>query len=269
MASHVVDKSAYNLVTPVRPLEALRALRDFSKNPQDTTQVFRLTDALRGRSMIAPFERFAASPNGAAVLKERRQLLAVLSNRAALRALPEGSFGRTYADFMAEEDLSAEGLVALAKGKENWAGADATDMEFYGARMREMHDLYHVLAGYGRDELGEICVLAFSYQQQRIRSFRAIYGLGQGKLALEWRSLKVFAAIREAERHGKAAAWLPGEDIESLLVENLGALRQRYNIQPPEVYPALIKQMRARAKAPTGPLSEALKAARGKMMPAE
>lgn len=72
MASHIVDKSAYSLVTPVRPLEALWAMRGFAKNPQDTTQVFWLTDALRGRSMIAHFESFAASPNGAAVFKERR-----------------------------------------------------------------------------------------------------------------------------------------------------------------------------------------------------
>jgi len=261
-----MDKTAhYDLITPVKPLEALKALRDFSKNPQDTTQVFRLTDALRGRSMVAPFTRFAASPNGAAVLKERRQLLSALSNRAALRALPEGTFGRAYADFMAEEDLSAEGLVALSGAKESWTSASASDMEFYGARMREMHDLYHVLAGYGRDELGEICVLAFSYQQQRTRSFKAIYGLGQIKLALEWRSRKVFAAIREAERHGRIAAWLPAEDLENLLTENLLSLRQRFNILPPVIYPALIREMRARANAPAGPLSEALKATRRKL----
>jgi ubiquinone biosynthesis protein COQ4 len=258
-----MDKPAiYDLVTPVRPLEALRALRDFSKNPQDTTQVFRLTDALRGRSMIAPFERFRTSPNGEAVLRERRQLLAALSDRTRLKALPLGTFGRAYADFMAEEDLSAEGLVALSGAKQSWTGAESSDMEFYGARMREMHDLYHVLAGYGRDELGEICVLAFSYQQQRTRSFKAIYGLGQGKLALEWRSRKVFAAIREAERHGRAAAWLPAEDLEALLSEDLAALRQRFSILPPVIYPALIKELRARAKAPAGPLSDALKAAR-------
>ncbi len=261
----MVQKAVYDLVTPVRPVEALRALRDFSKNPQDTTQVFRLTDALRGRSMIAPFERFRASAHGAAVLRKRRQLLAVLSDRARLLALPAGTFGRAYAAFMAEEDLSAEGLVALSGAKESWTGASASDMELYGARMREMHDLYHVLAGYGRDELGEICVLAFSYQQQRTRSFRAIYGLGQGKLALEWRSIKVFAAIREAERHGRAAVWLPGEDIEGLLAEDLSVLRRRFNILPPVVYPDLIKEMRERAKAPTGPLTEVLKAARRKI----
>jgi ubiquinone biosynthesis protein COQ4 len=265
----MANKSEYDLVTPVRPVEALRALRDFSRNPQDTAQVFRLTDALRGRSMIAPFERFRATAHGERVLRERLALLAALSNRAALRALPVGTFGRAYADFMAEEELSAEGLVALSGAKESWTGATASDMAFYGARMREMHDLYHVLAGYGRDELGEICVLAFSYQQAGTRSFRAIYGLGQVKLALAWRSRKVFVAIREAERHGRAAAWLPGENLEGMLGEDLAGLRRRFNILPPVVYPALITQMRAQAQAPVGPLSEALKNARRKVAAAE
>ncbi len=254
--------TTYDLVTPVRPLEAIKALRDFQKNPQDTTQVFRLTDALRGRSIIAPFERFAASPNGAAVLRERRLLLDTLSQRDKLRALPEGTFGRVYADFMAEEDLSAEGLAGLAQDRAGWVKPEASDMEFYAARMREMHDLYHVLAGYGRDELGEICVLAFSYQQQRIRSFKVIYGLGQTKIAAEWRSLKVFSAVREAARHGRRAGWLPGEDVEAMLGDKLAAIRTRMNITPPVVYPALIKAMRAKANAPTGPLGEALKARR-------
>jgi len=265
----MAKKSDYDLVTPVRPIEALRALRDFSRNPQDTTQVFRLTDALRGRSMIAPFERFRATAHGARVLRERLPLLAALSNRAALLALPAGTFGRAYADFMAEEDLSAEGLVALSGAKESWTGAGASDMEFYGARLREMHDLYHVLAGYGRDELGEICVLAFSYKQVGTRSFRAIYGLGQVKLALEWRSWNVLAAIREAERHGQVAAWLPAENLENLLGEDLNLLRQRFNISSPVIYQALIRQMRARAQAPVGPLSEALKNARRKVAAAE
>jgi ubiquinone biosynthesis protein COQ4 len=265
----MAKKSDYDLVTPVRPIEALRALRDFSRNPQDTTQVFRLTDALRGRSMIAPFERFRATAHGDMVLRERLPLLSALSNRATLLALPAGTFGRAYADFMAEEDLSAEGLVALSGAKESWTGAGASDMEFYGARMREMHDLYHVLAGYGRDELGEICVLAFSYQHVGTRSFKAIYGLGQVKLALAWRSRKVFAAIREAERHGRAAAWLPGENLEGMLGEDLAGLRRRFNILPPVVYPALIKELRERARAHTGPLSEALKNARRKVAAAE
>src|ERR1700761_7345350 len=97
--------------TRLRPLEAVRAVRRLQANPEDTSQVFAIFRALRGKSGIRTFRRFAASPTGAAVIRERRQLLAALSDRATLAALPEESVGRHYFNFMEAEKLSAEGLV--------------------------------------------------------------------------------------------------------------------------------------------------------------
>lgn len=245
----------------IKPVAALLAIFRLLRDPQDTRQVFLLTDALRGRSGIASFNRFYASPAGQKILAERRFLLASLADRAALAALPEGSLGRRYLAFMAEENLSAEGLVDV--GGQNNRTYDSPDeaVRLFATRMRDMHDLYHVLAGYGRDELGEVCVLAFSYPQQKIRSFRVISTLG----ALHVRRLLrqaglsprgVLAAVREAARHGRQSAWLPGEDLEAMLAEDLEVLRQRLNIAPPRTYLDLISRVRQQTGVSAGPISE-------------
>src|SRR5579859_5172523 len=97
--------------TRLRPFEAVRAVRRLLANPEDTSQVFAIFRALRGKSGLNAFRRFAASPNGAAVIAEKRRLLDTLSDRAKLAALPPESYGRRYFNFMEAENLTAEGLV--------------------------------------------------------------------------------------------------------------------------------------------------------------
>jgi len=234
----------------IKPVKAALALVRLMRNSQDTRQVFLLTEALRGRSTRVMFQRFAASRVGAKVLAEQRSLLAALTDRDHLAALPEGTLGRRYLAFMAEEQLSAEGLVEL--GRQNVASLQPReDVRLYAGRMRDMHDLYHVLTGYGRDEVGELCVLAFSYPQQKIRSFRLISVMGMFNIMRRLRrageeTRGVVAAIREAARYGRAAAWLPGEDLEAMLGEDLEVLRIRLNIAAPRHYQDFIASRAAR-----------------------
>lgn len=108
-----------------------------------------------------------------------------------------------------------------------------------------MHDVYHVLAGYGRDEPGEICVLAFSYRQQKIRSFWVISQIGMFNSMPRLRNVgvgaaSVFAMVRQASRDGVRATWLPAEDLETMLGDDLATLRTRLNISPPRHYHAVI-----------------------------
>ncbi len=223
----------------IKPVKAALALLRLMRNSQDTRQVFLLTEALRGRSTRVMFQRFAASRVGAKVLAEQRSLLAALTDRDHLAALPEGTLGRRYLAFMAEEQLSAEGLVEL--GRQNVASLQPQeDVRLYAGRMRDMHDLYHVLTGYGRDEVGELCVLAFSYPQQNIRSFRLISVMGMFNIMRRLRrageeTRGVVAAIREA-----------GEDLEAMLGKDLEVLRTRLNIAAPRHYQDFIASRAAR-----------------------
>lgn len=241
---------------PIRPLVALRALRGIQKNPEDTQQVFVLTEALRGRSGLQLVHRFEEHPSGRKILKQRRSLLAILQNHAALELLPEGSLGRAYLDFMKSEQLSAQALVDSAKNTGLYKPGNTSDRVYLGSRLRDMHDLFHVLTGYGRDELGEMCVLAFCYPQQGTRSFAVLSFFGTLKLRRKLGLPEVTRATRQAYQHGKYAAWIPGEPIEDLLGENLEGLRARWRILPPTEYRAVIAKTQAQGLW-MGPAKEA------------
>jgi len=245
--------------TRIHPIDALIALRRLMKDPQDTRQVALLTTALRGKSGVDNFNRFKNSPVGARILAEGRRLGPVLDDHAALARLPENSFGRKYLAFMAEENLTAKGLAEVTSSATDVFRESGEDVRIFADRTRDLHDLYHVLTGYGRDEIGEICVLAFSYPQQRLRSYAVIAFLGALNFAAILKRHRipaggVLAAVREAYDHGKRAAWLPGEDVEALLAEDIDALRRRLNIVVPDKYTALVATIRARTPWRQGPI---------------
>jgi ubiquinone biosynthesis protein COQ4 len=223
----------------IRPLDAWRALRALLRNPDETKHVFELIDALSGGSGERLFRRFRATESGARILAERRQLLRTLADREALLALPPGSLGRSYAEFMGREQISPEGLVqASLEGGRGPADLKRTpDRELVGNRMRDQHDLWHVVTGYGRDLIGEAAVLAFTYAQTRNRGIGAIVAMAWWKAgsAAPW----VRPFLRDAYRRGKRAAWLPAQDWEALLARPLGEVRAELGVGEPRSYQEL------------------------------
>ncbi len=235
--------------TPVELGKAWRALAALRDNPGDTRQVFLLTESLKGSSPFALLRRFRADPLGAERLRERHKLLETLNRHDWLRSLPVGSFGRIYHDFLAEENLSAQGLVDISMSAGVGLPDDGSDRHYIGRRLRDMHDLFHVLCGYGRDQLGEVCVLAFSYPHQYTRGFAVIALLGAFTLQRRMKVPGVLGAVWQAWRHGKAAAWLPVQPLEALLTRDLAELRRELRIAPPTRYLAAIDHMRARQRS--------------------
>ena len=214
--------------TRLRPLVALKAMRAVLRNAEDTRQVFIATRALRGRSGERTFRRFAASPVGVQVLAERRSLLARLSDQAALASAPPRSLAHAYCAFMAEEDLSAVGLAYASNVAEV---ADLPpDALLFRDRLRDVHDLFHVLTGYGRDPLGELCVLAVTYTQTRNAGLLLIVVLGGLRIVRTSGRWDVVAALREALRRGRRTEWLPGQDWEALLDRPLDQVRQELGV---------------------------------------
>jgi ubiquinone biosynthesis protein COQ4 len=99
-----------------------------------------------------------------------------------------------------------------------------------------MHDLWHILTGYGRDPVGETCLVAFSFAQTRSPGLAVISLLGLFKISRALRGAPIRAALFEAFRHGAAAAWLAGEDFEAALREPLEGVRTKLGIAPPARY---------------------------------
>lgn len=219
--------------TSLQPLTAIRAVRALMVNPEDTRQIFVIFRALRGRSGEKLFARFAASRTGQEILAQRRDLLATLSDRDALAALAEGSVGRRYFEFMERENLSAAGLVEASQG--DWDNDPLSpDAMLFRRRMRDAHDLTHILTGYGRDGLGELCLLAFMHAHSRNPGQLLI-------VAMSWSRLPKAArkAVWEGFRNGRKAKWFQNLDYEALLARPLDDVRRALNIATPAAYRAV------------------------------
>ena len=221
----------------LRPIAALRAVRNLMRNREDTQQVFLLIEALRGKTTLRQFARFRQTETGRAVLGENRRLLDRLSDWASLAALPAGTLGRAYYDFMAAESLSAEGLVALSRIERPPAADEVT---LFRERNREMHDLLHVITGYGRDALGEACLVAFSFAQTKLKGFALIALFAAHRIARARPGQPVRRAVFEGYRHGCSAGWMPGADWEALLTQPVGAIREQFAIKPATCYHGIL-----------------------------
>lgn len=232
-----------------RPFKALAHFRLLMADKEDTEQVFHMVECLPSAKFRRVQTEFCESAAGRALMESEPYLPAMLDDHDALLAMPEGSVAHAYVAFMRREGLSAAGLVAESM-KAGRARYD-DQVQWFSDRLRDTHDLVHVLTGYGRDALGEQCALGFSYGQYRAWVDGFLAWAGGFEL---WRKVKVdapvFAAVRQAVRHGKAAQPLFAQDIRALLTEPLEAARARMGIGPTTLYSKAHQAYRARGIDP-------------------
>src|SRR3546814_6180560 len=115
-----------------------------------SSDLFHIIDALRDKRFGRSVEQFFTTPEGKRVLAERPYLPALLDDHDALRRLPVGSVGRVYVDFMEREGLTAQGLVDESLKFRHGKPRHDDKMELYGDRLRDTHDLFHILTEIGR-----------------------------------------------------------------------------------------------------------------------
>jgi ubiquinone biosynthesis protein COQ4 len=225
------------------PLAALAAVRRLMRNKEATYEVFNISHALDGPISERLYQRFAASEAGALALAERRDLMCTLTDRDALAALPQGSLGRAYLDFISAEGLSAEGMQAeMEKSGENTDEIIAEigeDRTLFAQRTRHAHDLYHVLTGYGRDLVGELSLLGVTQRQTGSRALLLIIAFALFKGWREYPGLPVLACLREGFRLGREAGDLVAADWEALLALPLAEARRRLEVGVPRRYLAV------------------------------
>jgi ubiquinone biosynthesis protein COQ4 len=220
----------------IRPVVAIRALRNLaSSQGKDLTQGVAFLRATEGQSAQRAFDRFRASPLGYDVLLQRTSLRDHLVNRDSLVTAPTGTLARAYLDFMNRENISVPSLLDLATSDQ---GPPMTAEEWlFAERSHVMHDLWHVVTGYGPDNLGEVCILAVRSAQMRHVGVWLLCLFGMLKVAREFGGRQVRAAVREAYARGRRAAWLYGVDWEAMLTEPLDVVRARLRLTPAKHYP--------------------------------
>ena len=220
----------------LQPMVALKALRRLIADPERTEEVFTIIDALSGPALENGLARFNALDVGQRVLHDKVELLDTLRDREYLRSLPADSLAAHYLSFVTTENLSADGLVDASDNAHYQDQSE--DLRRFGTRQRDMHDLWHTLTQYGRDTLGEACLLAFTYAQTQNRGLGVICLAGCFKLRSVYGS-EVFKAAWRGYQDGKRAAWLPGQDWEHLLTLPIDQVRLELGITPPEQYAEL------------------------------
>lgn len=234
-----------------RPFKALSHFRRLLKDKEDTEQVFHIFECLPRKGFLPEAKAFVESERGQRLMASEPYLPDMLDDHETLKKLPAGTVGRAYVDFMEREGLTAAGLVAEEKKMRGDRPSYGDQLEWYGNRLRDTHDLLHVLTGYGRDALGEQCVLGFTYGQNRNLGNLFISYLGGLELQ---RKVKVGApvlkAIRQGQRHGRAAANIVDESITDLLAEPIEEARKRLNIGQPTQYRAAHCAYRSRGIDP-------------------
>ncbi len=209
------------------------AIKILIADSERTDQVFVLLDALGGPSDEEGFQAFVRDPEGRRQLAERLDLLAVLSDHEALRALPEGSLGRAYLAFMEEAGLMARDLIdAEEAGTSAQADLDP-DRRWVADRGRDSHDLWHVLTGYGADQLGEATLLLFSLAQTGGRA-NLVLALGANLRVVQERGLRWIPYAWRAWRRGRRATCLAALPYEKLLPLPLDEVRAAAGIESPE-----------------------------------
>lgn len=215
-------------------------LKALMENPDDLPRVFGLIEALAGTAAQRLRAGFEATEEGRSLLGRKPDIVPVLSDRAALRAMPEGSLAHAYLAFVESENISAEGILeASALGQKE---DDSDGNKWQRARMRDTHDLWHAVTGFKGDVLGELALLAFALAQHWHPGIALVIGAAFSKgLTGETSWL-----VAEGYVRGKRAAWLPSVPWEELLALPLSEVRERLKVGPPPVYqPVRTSELRA------------------------
>jgi ubiquinone biosynthesis protein COQ4 len=223
---------------------AAEALRRLTANKEDTSQVYAVMNALNGNAYEVDYIRLLETPEGGRIAYERVELAEKLKDETFTARFPPGSVGDAWRKFLETEHISVEGLI-----DESHKGIPPAELDekhpymWFFRRYRDIHDILHVLTGYGRDWLGEICLLAFSYQESHDLG-RAVMAWGGILRARGPGAAQARKALFEARRRGNRAVWLPGEDFEKLLFEPLDEARRRLRLTPPVAYLAVAPERR-------------------------
>ena len=222
----------------LEPLAALRAFRRLIRDKEDTAQVFEIMRALSGRSIRRGYDRMLRTMEGGRQAFLREELAHRLDAPAWLARFGPGAVGAAYREFREARGFTAEGLAMEARKVAPLADAQPPVI-WYSRRLRDVHDVWHVLTGYETDALGEACVVAFSYAQTGNLGF-AFIGLGAAReIRRENPAITARRAVLQAWRIGREARWLPAVDYEALFDLPLDTVRRSLRQRPPTVCDAV------------------------------
>ena len=200
-----------------RVRSALGALRVLMRDKGRLDQVLVFAQAVNAGALGRAAQTLGERAEGERLLRELPRIDREHVDYAALRALPDGTLGREYVRFLDDNEIGPEPFEKLPE-------VGDPRVAFIMLRLRQTHDLWHVLTGYRPDVRGEILLQAFTYAHVGAPSafFLAFFG------TLRWARLDIghLAALRVAYRRGKRTKALAMFRWEDHWARSLAEVRQ-------------------------------------------
>lgn len=136
-------------------LQTLRGVVGMFRNPEGTDAVFDIEDGLSDtRAAQGVVTRVARDPAVTALMHTRH--LAGPVDLDALAKLPEASLGYAFARHILDHGFDPDYYRKIPV---------RTDLDWVLMRMRQTHDIWHVVTGIDSSRLGEIAIKAFELAQ--------------------------------------------------------------------------------------------------------
>ncbi|WP_247218582.1 Coq4 family protein [Synechococcus sp. C9] len=146
-----------NLEQQLGYISALKGVVSLLEDPAHTQSVYDIEDGLRDTQATRLSVEFVQSLPGVAELIRDRYLPPKVDVEA-LQKLPVGSLGRTYADYIISSGFDPN-FYRLIPVKD--------DTNYVLLRMRQTHDIWHIVTGFHTDVPGELGLKAFELAQTR------------------------------------------------------------------------------------------------------
>jgi len=225
------SKSASPPVVRLNLRRALACWRGLLNPVKNHEQFLELIFAVAGPGFERSYDRFRESPDGQQLLEDRPDIVDVLTDADRLRSCPKGSLGHAYLDFMGQNRLDAglydnthHDLPAIA-ARLGWDD----DFHYIVHRGIAIHDVMHVLGGYGPDVGGEFGVLGFTHGQVDARMTAGTVGILM-TAPLGVRRSQRLRWWRESVKRGRDANLLFAAPFENLLDQSLTEVRTLLHI---------------------------------------
>lgn len=168
-ATSAID--AADLPPTIRWSRALRALGQILANPEDTERVLEFSNLVNAGKRDR-LDLFFDHPVGARLYAERRAIDSTTVDLDALAALPADTLGHAYATFMKAHGITPNIFDGAPDEVRDERAA------YVIQRMRQTHDLWHVVTNCETDPAGEVALQAFTFAQVRAPSSGILAALG-------------------------------------------------------------------------------------------
>lgn len=208
-------------------LETLKGIASMLRDPGSTQSVFDIEDGLRDIEAAELFLRYVRRDPAMVGMIEERYLRHGQHDIPGLLKLPVDTLGYCFARHIADHGFDPDYFRKIEI---------KDDLDYIMLRMRQTHDIWHVITGFATDPIGEVGLKAVELAQTR-RPMSAVIACG-GVLRFLFHEPedlgKVLSAVAEGYKMGTRSELLLAQKWEEHWERPLAEWRAMLNVTPVE-----------------------------------